>query len=144
MEHNYSNMTASHCPAVNLGVLLMEGFLCHVCLPNPCEHGSCAHHGGVYTLGGFTCDCNGTGYSGDVCQSPLPPPQELEQEQELENRTEVLSFDCGVSREELAASMRRLLSNVVVRVTQYQQAGTVRANRNSKSAHQLIKRTHPG
>jgi hypothetical protein len=71
---NYSTMTAAQCPLVNFDILLMEGFLCHVCLPDPCRNGgTCVHHSGRYTLGGFSCNCP-AGYSGDVCQLGPPPP----------------------------------------------------------------------
>merc|ERR1711988_1448250 len=39
MSHDYSNMTAEHCEDVNFDVLLMEGYLCHVRLPEPCLNG---------------------------------------------------------------------------------------------------------
>ena len=68
MSLDYSTMDASECASVNFDVLLMEGFICHVCLPNPCTNGGrCVHHDGVYTFGGFSCDCDGTGYDGDIC-----------------------------------------------------------------------------
>jgi len=53
---------------MNNDALLMEGYLCHVCLPEPCSNGGvCAH-----ISWGFTCDCNGTGFGGDTCNTPLP------------------------------------------------------------------------
>jgi hypothetical protein len=70
MALDYSTMDASECGEVNFDVLLMEGFICHVCLPNPCTNGGrCLHHDGIYTFGGFSCDCDGTGYMGDICQA---------------------------------------------------------------------------
>ena len=30
--------------------------------------GRCTHHAGSYTLGGFSCNCSETGFTGDVCQ----------------------------------------------------------------------------
>merc|ERR1711871_666269 len=72
MSLDYSAMDASECGSVNFDVLLMEGFICHVCLPNPCSNGGrCAHHDGIYTFGGFSCDCDGTGYEGDICQQEI-------------------------------------------------------------------------
>ena len=70
MSLDYSSIEASECGSVSLDVLLMEGFLCHVCLPNPCSNGGqCVHYDGVYTFGGFSCDCDGTGFIGDICQA---------------------------------------------------------------------------
>jgi hypothetical protein len=70
MSLDYSSMDASECGSVNFDVLLMEGFICHVCLPNPCTNGGqCVHHDGIYTFGGFSCDCDGTGYEGDICHT---------------------------------------------------------------------------
>merc|ERR1711871_1422724 len=72
MSLDYSTMDASDCGSVNFDVLLMEGFICHVCLPNPCANGGrCVHHDGIYTFGGFSCDCDGTGHDGDICQAML-------------------------------------------------------------------------
>merc|ERR1711871_1721723 len=72
MSLDYSTMDASECDSVNFDVLLMEGFICHVCLPNPCANGGrCVHHDGIYTFGGFSCDCDGTGYEGDICSVPF-------------------------------------------------------------------------
>ena len=46
-------MEAEDCGLVNFDVLLMEGFICHVCLPNPCTNEApCVHHDGIYTLAG--------------------------------------------------------------------------------------------
>ena len=53
---------------MNNDALLMEGYLCHVCLPEPCSNGGVCSH----IPWGFTCDCSGTGYGGDTCDSPLP------------------------------------------------------------------------
>ena len=55
---------------INNDALLMEGYMCHVCLPTPCLNGGvCAHP----RFWAFTCDCAGTGHRGDICQTPLPP-----------------------------------------------------------------------
>merc|ERR1711865_573555 len=55
---DYANVTAAQCELVDFDILLMEGFICHVCLPEPCKNGGqCAHHPGVYTSGGFSCEC---------------------------------------------------------------------------------------
>ena len=71
---NYATMTKSECGLVNFDVLLMEGFICHVCLPEPCKHGGrCVHHAGTYTLGGFSCQCP-LGFSGDICHIKTLPP----------------------------------------------------------------------
>merc|ERR1712146_723971 len=47
--------------------LLMEGYLCHVCLPEPCANGGVCSH----IPWGFTCDCSGTGFGGDTCERPI-------------------------------------------------------------------------
>merc|ERR1711865_260874 len=66
---NYATMTKEQCDLVNFDILLMEGFICHVCLPEPCKNGgSCVHYDGIYTSGGFSCQCNETSYHGDMCQ----------------------------------------------------------------------------
>jgi len=68
---DYANVTAAQCELVNFDILLMEGFICHVCLPEPCKNGGqCAHHPGVYTSGGFSCECP-AGWTGDTCQFPM-------------------------------------------------------------------------
>ena len=55
---------------INNDALLMEGYMCHVCLPTPCLNGGvCAHP----RFWAFTCDCAGTGHRCDICQTPLPP-----------------------------------------------------------------------
>merc|ERR1719353_994550 len=53
---------------MNNDALLMEGYLCHVCLPEPCSNGGVCSH----IPWGFTCDCSGTGYGGDTCSTPVP------------------------------------------------------------------------
>merc|ERR1711871_725432 len=52
---------------MNNDALLMEGYLCHVCLPEPCANGGVCSH----IPWGFTCDCSGTGYGGDTCERPV-------------------------------------------------------------------------
>merc|ERR1711871_1277845 len=54
---------------MNNDALLMEGYLCHVCLPEPCANGGVCSH----IPWGFTCDCSGTGYGGDTCEKRLSP-----------------------------------------------------------------------
>ena len=51
---------------MNNDALLMEGYLCHVCLPEPCANGGVCSH----IPWGFTCDCSGTGFGGDTCETP--------------------------------------------------------------------------
>lgn len=51
---------------MNNDALLMEGYLCHVCLPEPCANGGVCSH----VPWGFTCDCSGTGFGGDTCENP--------------------------------------------------------------------------
>jgi hypothetical protein len=51
---------------MNNDALLMEGYLCHVCLPAPCANGGVCSH----IPWGFTCDCSGTGFGGDTCENP--------------------------------------------------------------------------
>jgi sugar lactone lactonase YvrE len=89
---NYSNMTVDQCDLVNFDILLMEGYICHICLPDPCRNGGrCVHHSGTYTMGGFSCNCAGTQHHGDICQfssplsslgpavQPQPRPQPVQQ-----------------------------------------------------------------
>merc|ERR1711968_149202 len=52
---------------MNNDALLMEGYLCHVCLPEPCANGGVCSH----IPWGFTCDCSGTGFGGDTCETPV-------------------------------------------------------------------------
>merc|ERR1711871_299530 len=54
---------------MNNDALLMEGYLCHVCLPEPCANGGVCSH----IPWGFTCDCSGTGFGGDTCERQLTP-----------------------------------------------------------------------
>merc|ERR1719424_408471 len=53
---------------MNNDALLMEGYMCHVCLPAPCANGGVCSH----IPWGFTCDCSGTGFGGDTCEKRLP------------------------------------------------------------------------
>ena len=39
--------------------------MCHVCLPSPCLNGGVCGHPHAWA---FTCNCTGTGYTGDICQ----------------------------------------------------------------------------
>jgi len=79
VRHNYSlvngsiehvgegvNLTEPDCSLVDYDSLLLGGCWCHKCLPeNPCQGGGkCVN----YNLQGYTCDCDGTGRSGDHCQ----------------------------------------------------------------------------
>ena len=68
---------------VNNDALLMSGYLCHICLPQPCmNNGTCTHipagqAGTTHYLteqrnvSGFSCTC-AAGYTGDICQTRLP------------------------------------------------------------------------
>ena len=51
---------------INNDALLMEGYMCHICLPSPCMNGGVCQHPQAWQ---FTCDCTGTGYVGDICQN---------------------------------------------------------------------------
>jgi hypothetical protein len=55
---------------MNNDALLMEGYMCHVCLPAPCANGGVCSH----IPWGFTCDCSGTGFGGDTCERPGEDP----------------------------------------------------------------------
>lgn len=49
----------------NNDMLLMTGYLCHACLPNPCQNNApCANIIGK----GYTCECSGP-FGGDHCQT---------------------------------------------------------------------------
>lgn len=62
---------ATDCKAINLDALLLSGFLCHPCLPNPCENGApCENIDGF----GFHCDCARISAFGDVCQFAMLTP----------------------------------------------------------------------
>merc|ERR1719201_2359913 len=66
---DYADAEVHHCGGNSVTLsAAMEGFLCHVCLPEPCSNGGVCSH----IPWGFTCDCSGTGYGGDTCDSPLP------------------------------------------------------------------------
>merc|ERR1711871_1096830 len=54
---------------INNDALLMEGYVCHVCLPSPCLNGGVCGHPHAWA---FTCDCTGTGFHGDLCQAAVP------------------------------------------------------------------------
>ena len=66
---------------INNDALLMNGYMCHICLPQPCLHGGKCRHfpkgkAGIAhhkkekrKMSGFTCNCTGTGYTGDICQT---------------------------------------------------------------------------
>ena len=68
---------------INNDALLMSGFICHICLPEPCLNGGwCTHvpggEGGVFVyngeerdMSGFTCECP-AGFGGDMCQLAMP------------------------------------------------------------------------
>jgi hypothetical protein len=60
------------CTKMNLDLLVMAGYWCHPCLPNPCmNNGACEHRvpkeGGIKQTGGFKCKCL-DGYSGPSCE----------------------------------------------------------------------------
>ena len=60
------------CKNMNLDLLVMAGYWCHPCLPNPCMNdGMCSHteprEGGLKQTGGFRCKCF-NGYSGWLCE----------------------------------------------------------------------------
>ena len=56
------------CENVNLDFLVMAGFFCHPCLPNPCmNHGVCANTGPRI---GFQCWCPDN-YWGGTCEKEL-------------------------------------------------------------------------
>jgi len=65
------------CPKMNLDLLVMAGYWCHPCLPNPCmNNGMCTHTVPKETTlkqtGGFTCKCL-DGYAGLSCENTLVP-----------------------------------------------------------------------
>ena len=71
---NYSYGMTENCMACDEDcdndMLLMAGWLCHVCLPQPCENdGVCTNIQGK----GYSCAC-AEGFTGDRCQSIASPP----------------------------------------------------------------------
>lgn len=53
------------CSTLNLDALLLSGFLCHKCLPNPCYNGAkCIN----IINKGFKCDCGKINMKGDLCE----------------------------------------------------------------------------
>ena len=53
------------CSTINLDALLLSGFLCHKCLPNPCKNGAkCIN----IVNRGFQCDCSKLDTKGDLCE----------------------------------------------------------------------------
>jgi len=53
------------CTNMNLDLLVMAGYFCHPCLPNPCMNsGTCAN---AEPRQGFTCSCQ-DGFAGNSCQ----------------------------------------------------------------------------
>jgi len=53
------------CSNINLDLLVMAGFFCHPCLPNPCMNsGLCTN---AAPRMGFTCECR-NGYQGNSCE----------------------------------------------------------------------------
>ena len=59
------NLTEPDCSLIDFDSLLLGGCYCHVCLPeNPCGGGTCVN----YNTQGYTCDCSGTGRTGDHCE----------------------------------------------------------------------------
>ena len=53
------------CARIDFDSLLLGGCWCHPCLEDPCSGGRCLN----YNKRGYTCDCEGTGRSGDHCQN---------------------------------------------------------------------------
>ena len=96
---------------INNDALLMEGYMCHVCLPTPCQNGGVCGHPHAWA---FTCNCTGTGHYGDICQlaavqpgpeqqpesEPEPDPepdQQPEPEQEPDAEPEQEPDGCGAA-----------------------------------------------
>ena len=60
------------CSTIDLDSLLLGGCWCHECLPkNPCFGGGVCQN---YDNKGYTCECTGTGRSGDHCQQAADVP----------------------------------------------------------------------
>jgi len=63
----YADYKKDDCGTLNFDALLLSGYLCHVCLPNPCDNGGKCMN--VPNLG-YSCDCSKIAFSGDQCQNP--------------------------------------------------------------------------
>merc|ERR1712224_57920 len=63
----YADYKKDDCDTLNFDALLLSGYLCHVCLPNPCDNGGKCMN--VPNLG-YRCDCSKIAFSGDQCQNP--------------------------------------------------------------------------
>jgi hypothetical protein len=71
LKDQYADFKEDDCKTLNFDALLLSGYLCHVCLPNPCDNGAkCSN---VPNLG-YQCDCSKIPFSGDQCHIPDVPP----------------------------------------------------------------------
>merc|ERR1712185_651727 len=61
-------MDKSACSSTNPNrdALLLSSYLCHPCLPNPCDNGGACTN----LPKGYTCDCSRIDFMGHQCQTP--------------------------------------------------------------------------